>query len=231
VGLKRYKSISVSAAVLLAGCVLPLDVWDEDHDSGSDGIRGSGHAATVVRKVQDFHRIQVAGVGRVILERTGRERLSITADDNLLRYIESEVRAGTLYVRPTPGVSLNPRTTMVFRVDAKAMNRIEGSGAVTFEADLGSQPELLVTLSGVCVLEARGSVDQLEVILSGVTGYRGLALATHRARIVASGVSWAEVLVTDRLDASASGTSFIRYAGDPTEVVAHTSGLGSIAPY
>jgi hypothetical protein len=229
--MNRYKSTSVLVAVLLAGCVLPMDIWDEHHDSGSDGIRGSGHAATVVREVRDFHQIQVAGVGRVMLERTGRERLSITADDNLLSYIESEVRAGTLYVRPTPGVSFNPETTMVFRVEAKTLDRIEGSGAVTFEADLGSQPELAVTMSGVCVLEARGSVDELEVVLSGVTGYHGLALETHTARIVASGVSWAEVRVTDRLDAAASGTSFIRYTGDPKEVIAHTSGLGSIAPY
>jgi hypothetical protein len=229
--MKRYRSISVSVAVLLAGCILPLDVWDEDHDSGSHGIRGSGHAATTFREVRDFRWIQVAGVGRVILERTGQERLSITADDNLLRYIESDVRAGTLYIRPTPGVSFNPETTIVFRVEAKTLDRIEGSGAVTFEADLGSQPELSVTLSGVCVLEARGSLDELEVVLSGVTGYQGLALEAHTARIVASGVSWAHVRVTDRLDAAASGTSFIRYAGDPKEVIAHTSGLGSIAPY
>ncbi len=229
--MNRYKSMSVTAAVLLAGCVLPLGVWDEDHNSGSDGIRGSGHAATEVRDVQDYHRIYVAGVGRVILERTGRERLSITADDNLLRYIESDVHGGTLHIQPTPGVSLNPETPIVFRVKAKTLDRIEGSGAVAFEADLGGQPELFVALSGVCVLEARGSVDALEVLLSGVTGFHGLALESHSARIVASGVSWAKVRVTDRLDADASGTSFIRYAGDPREVIAHTSGLGSIAPY
>jgi hypothetical protein len=226
-----YKSMSALAAVLLAGCILPLGIWDEDDGGGSDGIRGSGHAATEVREVRDFHRIQVAGVGRVILERTGRERLSITADDNLLRYIESEARGGTLYIRPAPDVSFNPETTMVFRVEAKTLDRMEGSGAVTFDADLGSQPELVVVLSGVCVVEARGSVDALEVLLSGVTGYHGLALASHAARIVASGVSWAKVRVTDRLDAAASGTSFIRYTGDPKEVIAHTSGLGSIAPY
>jgi hypothetical protein len=229
--MNRYKSMSVTAAILLAGCVLPLGVWDEDHDSGSDGIRGSGHAATVVRGVRDFRRIRVAGVGRVILERTGRESLSITADDNLVGYIESDVWGGTLHLRPTPGVSFNPETPIVFRVEAKNLDRIEGSGAVTFEADLGSQPELSVTLSGVCALEARGSLDALEVVLSGVTGYQGLALETHTARIVASGVSWATVSVTDRLDAAASGASFIRYAGDPSEVIAHTSGLGSIAPY
>lgn len=230
--MNRYHRMSVWVAALLAGCVLPLGVWDDDgHHSASDTIRGSGHATTVLREVQDYHRIHVTGVGRVILERTGRERLSITADDNLLSHIESEVRGGTLYIGPRPDVSLSPETTPVYRVEAVAMDRIEGSGAVSFEADLRSQPELVVSLSGVCVLDGRGTVDHLEVYLSGVTGYHGLALESRSARINASGVSWAKVRVTERLDANASGASLIRYAGDPHEVFLHTSGLGSIAPY
>jgi hypothetical protein len=223
-----YRSIGLGTLALLASCVMPLDIRIGDDDPDGVSIRGSGHVATVTRDVQAFHRIEVAGVGRVVLERTGRERLSITADDNVLRYIESEVEGGTLHIRPQPGVSVSHETTPVFRVEAVTLDRIVGSGAVSFDADLGPQPEVSVTLSGVCTLKARGAADRLEVFLSGVTGYRGLDLESREARVVASGASWVEVWVTERLDADASGTSVIRYAGNPEEVVARTSGLASI---
>ena len=120
---------------------------------------------------------------------------------------------------------------MVYRIEARTLRHIGGTGAVSFEADLGTQPALSVILSGVCHLEASGTVDQLDVLLSGIAGYQGLDLRSRAARIVASGSSWAKVHVTGRLEANASGTSFIRYAGDPGEIIAHTSGLGSIGPY
>ena len=89
--MSMHKWTSAWVAVLLAGCILPVDIRIGDDDPHTDVIRGSGHAATVVRSVRSFERIEVEGVGRVVLERTGRERLSITADDNLVRYIESDV--------------------------------------------------------------------------------------------------------------------------------------------
>lgn len=221
----------LAVAVLLTGCILPLDVTIEDDGSDPHTVRGSGRAVTVNRAVGDFERIEVSGVGRVVVERTGREALSLTADDNLVRYFESDVRGGTLYLGPRSGIPLEPRTEPVYRVEAVALERIGGSGAVVIEADVGAQPELEVFLSGVCTITARGSVDHLEVVLSGVTGYRGLSLESRTATVLASGVSWAEVWVSERLYADASGTSSIRYAGDPVEVVAHTSGLGSVGPY
>ncbi len=226
-----YKAVVSGMTVLLAGCVLPLSVSVDADGSDSDGIRGSGHPVTVSRMVRDFQRIEVSGVGRVVIGRTGQERLRITADDNLIDYIDSEVLDGTLYIRPAKGVNLDPVTELVFDVEAATVHAIGGSGAVGFEVDLDEQPELLVTLSGACALTARGVVDRLDLVLSGATAYRGLDLQTRTARVFTSGVAWAEVFVWERLDAYASGVSWIRYAGNPETVNAFVSGVSSIGPY
>jgi len=226
-----HRAVVSGMTVLLAGCILPLSVSVDADASDPDGIRGSGHPVTVSRAVRDFQRIEVSGVGRVVLQRTGRERLRITADDNLVEYIDSEVLDGTLYIRPAKGVNLDPVTELLFDVEAATVHGIGGSGAVGFEVDLDEQPELLVTLSGACALTARGGVDRLDLVLSGATGYRGLDLETRAARVFTSGVAWAEVFVSERLDAYASGVSWIRYAGDPVTVNAYVSGVSSIGPY
>ncbi len=221
----------VAVAALTTGCVFPLDIeFDNDHDPDHDGIRGSGHVVSQVRAVAEFNAISASGEGRVIIERTGREALRIEAEDNLLPYLRTTVVGGKLILGPRPGVNLSPRRDIVYHLEVEALDRIESSGAVTFEADLGDQPELSVALSGVCTLEAHGSVDQLRVTLSGVTGFGGLGLESRSAHVMASGVSWANVWATEYLDASASGVSAIRYTGDP-DLHAHTSGLSTIGRY
>lgn len=225
-----WTGMSVGTVLLVAGCILPLDITVDGDGDGSHGIRGSGRVVTENRVVAGFHGVLVSGVGRVVVERTGREALRITAEDNIVPHLRSEVRDGTLILGPKPGVSLSPREEMIYHLEVVELDRIESSGAVSFEADLGRQPELDVVLSGVCVVEATGSVDRLSLTLSGVTGFGGIGLESARAHIEASGVSWANVWVTDRLDAWASGVSSVRYKGSPA-VYAHTSGSSSVNPY
>lgn len=226
----RWRGTSVGAVLLLGGCILPLDITVDGDGDGSHGIQGSGRVVTEIRPVAGFHGILASGAGRVVVERTGREALRITAEDNIVPHLRSEVRGGTLILGPKPGVSLSPREEMVYHLEVVELDRIESSGAYAFEVDLGHQPELEVVLSGVCVVEAKGSVDRLGVTLSGVTGFGGIGLESARAQVEASGVSWADVWVTDRLDAWASGVSSVRYRGSPA-VYAHTSGSSSVKPY
>ena len=224
-----WRRFAMAAPVLMAGCLFPLDV-DVDHGSDTDNIQGSGHLVTETRAVAGFDAIRTSGAARVVIERTGREALRITAEDNILPHLRSVVENGTLVLEPRPGVGFSTRKEIVFHVEVAALRRIEGSGAVAFQAQLGRQPSLDVALSGVCVAEVDGRVDELDVTLSGVTGYLGLGLESRSARVSASGVSVAQVWVTERLDAWASGTSAVRYTGDPS-VYAHTTGASTVGRY
>lgn len=141
------------------------------------------------------------------------------------------VRGGTLHLGPKSSVAMDPEVEPVYRVEAAALDGITGSGVVAFEANLGGQPELTVHLSGVCGLDVHGSVDRLHALLSGVTSFRGPDLVSRVADVVASGVSWAVVNVTDRLEAHASGNASIRYLGPPDQLLIETSGLGTVLPY
>lgn len=228
--MRRWMSrVSFMAALVAAGCVFPVDI-EVDHHDDDEGIRGSGHVVTEARSVRGFDAIRTAGAGRVVITRSGRESLNVSAEDNIIRHLRTEVVAGVLVLGPAPGADLSPTREIVYHVGASDMRGIEGSGAVSFDADLGNQPELEVTLSGACVARVEGVVQELRVTQSGVTGFEGLDLESRRAMVSTSGVSWANVWVTDRLEAWASGVSSIRYKGEPA-LYAHASGTSTIRPY
>jgi hypothetical protein len=166
----------------------------------------------------------------VIVERTGAEALAITAEENLLPFLESDVRGGVLFIGIADGVSLTPRREITFHVESYEVVEVDGSGAVTMELDVGWVPQLWATLSGASRLLAWGEADRQDVVVSGASRYDGLDVETRRTRVQASGASLADVWATERLDAEASGASHVRYRGSP-EVWADVSGASTVTRY
>lgn len=220
-------ALGFAAVAAVTGCIVPVDVTIEDDDFH---VRGSGRVVTEIRHVRGFDGVSAGGAAIVVIENTGRESVRVTAEDNILPYLVTDVREGLLTIGVEPGVSLSPRRDVVVHVELDALIEIEGSGAVEIEADVGQVPDLFVTLSGAATLEVWGQVEFQDVVLSGASRYRGLRLESLTAKVGTSGAASAVVSVFDRLDAHASGASSIRYAGNPT-VRASTSGAASIGPY
>ena len=81
----------MAALLVTTGCVLPLDI--DIHDDWGE-VRGNGHVVSAARSVAPFEAIVVDGAVRLVLERTGRESVTVTAEGNLHNYIEWEVRGG-----------------------------------------------------------------------------------------------------------------------------------------
>lgn len=57
---------------------------------------GSGHVTTEMRQVSGFTRVELSGTGELTVEKTGTESLMISAEDNLLPLLTSEVSGDTL---------------------------------------------------------------------------------------------------------------------------------------
>jgi hypothetical protein len=227
--MKRWTwSAGAAATLALGGCVLPLSITVGD-DAGVR-IRGSGHVVSVSRSVPEFDAVSAAGAMRVIVERTGYEGVTVTAEDNLLPYLRTEVRDGVLLLGPKPGYSLDPRREIVVHVESYEVVELSGSGAVAMQVELGWVQELWVTLSGASELVVWGSADRENVTASGASRYDALDLEAERCNLSVSGASQALVWVHDRLEADASGASHVRFRGDPL-VVAHTSGASTVTRY
>lgn len=190
------------------------------------GVRGSGNVQTEERQVRDFSAISLDGFGKLIVEQTGAESLSITADDNILPLITSEVRDGTLYLGFRER-QLNTVNELTFRVTVNDLEAIDLSGAGSIEATNIETNQLRITSSGAGDVNVSGTADEQEVRLSGAGNYNGENLVSKDATVEVSGVGNATVQVSDSLAAEVSGVGSVTYIGDP-QVKQEISGAGSV---
>ena len=67
------------------------------------------------RDVSGFDRVSLSGSGEVIITQSGEESLSVETDDNIMQYVKTEVRGGTLYLDiDAQGVAVLSPTRLTF---------------------------------------------------------------------------------------------------------------------
>ena len=98
-------------------------------------IQGSGDVVTESRDVSGFNSVSLSGIGRAIITQGDEESLTIEADDNLMEYITSEVRDGTLELGFTDNVRFDPIPSIVFRVNVNDLKALESVGVGALEME------------------------------------------------------------------------------------------------
>ena len=91
--------------------------------------RGSGEAGQDVRDARGVREVELTSFGNLYVELGEREELRIEADDNLLRYIETEVRGETLTIRHRRGIGLRPRLPIEYHLTVQSLDSVKVSGA------------------------------------------------------------------------------------------------------
>ena len=146
--------------------------------SFTNGVRGSGVAATQTRTVPSFGAIDLTGSSSVRVHVGPRQTVVINADDNLIDRVTTEVRDGVLVVSERGSFSTNsplsvdvtvPTLTAVGLIGSGTIN-VVGVTARTFTAEL----------PGSGLLTVSGTTDQLDATLAG-SGNMHLGKLTARS--------------------------------------------------
>jgi hypothetical protein len=194
-------------------------------------VQGSGIAKTETREVHGVSAISFTGVGRVVVEQGTTESLTVTADDNILPLLETQVNDGTLVIGVKSNnifnTGFNPRTPIEFKVVVKELTRIALIGAGDANVRKLKTDKLDVSITGVGNLTISGSTDHLNVTLSGTGTFQGEDFAAKSANVTCSGTGNAVVKVSEKLDANVSGVGSIEYIGNP-QVTEKVSGIGQV---
>lgn len=224
--------------------------WESDDFYVGPTVRGSGNVVTETREVSGFDKISIEYPARVIISQTGKETLTIDAEDNVLPGLKTEVKGNELriYYKAEDGEHVNPTKMPVITITATELvalhfssagdSTVEGLESEDLDIDLSGAGSLKlndiavnnlsVNLSGAGSATASGTADDLDLVISGFGSFNGKDLQTNTTDVNISGAGSATVRVEDSLDATISGAGSVNYYGSPEDVSKQISGVGGV---
>ena len=221
------------AAVFASLFLLTACNWSDCGDcmtTGGEGLKieGSGVMKTEVRPLEPFTSIVLTDVEEslLIIERTGEESLTVTAEENLLAMFTSEVKDGVLYLTFKKGNSFHGKRP-TYKVTVKDLRHIHVQGGVVIEASKLESEKLSIVIEGAAGGNLSGRVDDLTIEIKGAGLLSAGELKAKRAKVSVQGAGQVTVNATDELDAEVKGAGIIWYIGAP-KLKSNVDGLGWI---
>ncbi len=234
----RMIALTMICTFALTACGLPVRFTE---------VRGSGNVITESHNIVGFNAVELSGIGTLIIEQSDRESLEITAEDNLMPHIKSDVFGSRLRLGGEEFVNLFPTKDIIYRLKVKNLKQIESSGLGKVEMkklvtdnlsveisgngrvslDNLQATTLSLEISGLGDVSINGAVKNQRVEISGAGNYNAPNLSSKEARVEISGTGSAVLWVTQQLDMELSGAGTIHYYGSPT-VNSDISGAGNI---
>lgn len=218
--------------------------------SGTEEINGNGNMTIESRTVSDYDRVSLLGSMDVQLVAGKEGKLKVEAEENLLKYIVTEVEDNSLKIKVEKGYSLDPSRNMGIKIvvpfeSLKAVT-LTGSGDIYSSDEIRSKNfdikivgsgdvKLYVTakdasagVTGSGDIELRGSSENFDckVTGSGDISAFDFKSETVNARVLGSGDI--QVYASEELIAKTPGSGDIEYRGNPKKENFRTMGSGSI---
>jgi hypothetical protein len=233
-----------SVAVVVVVAVL-LGLW---HPYGL--IVGSGELVTEEKDFTDFTIVEVGWGFEVEISGSDSYSMNITADDNLLDYIEvsslgNKLTIGLKWGYSYQNVNLRAKITMAdlyeLEFSGGTHGTIEGfstshefilelSGGSSLIGDFMTSGDARFTLSGGSrLIELVGAANNVRISSSGGSQLELSNFPVHNASVNLNGGSLANINLDGRLDADLSGGSHILYVGDPIMGIINMSGGSTVS--
>ncbi len=212
---------------------------------GCDKKQEGGPITSENRSLPEFEEIDVVGHMEVEIDPELTADLEITAPQNLMAYLETEVAGNKLIIRERNN-DIEPSRIMV-RIREQEISEIELSGSGTVRGDSIYSETILLRLTGSGLIDlpvnctslhtqitGSGNIDVIgegDRVYTRIEGSGRISTETIEstwadARIDGSG--YIETYASDSLKARLSGSGVIRCWGEPYYVNADADGSGSI---
>jgi hypothetical protein len=214
---------------------------------GGRRINGNGKMASDVRNVSSATRIKLTGDMDVIIN-TGNTSVKVETDENILRYIKTEMNGNWLEIKTEDHININTNDPVKVYITTPAITDIEvtGSGTVSseskFDADnkigfniTGSgdinfnvnAPRVDANITGSGTLHVAGETRDVNINLAGSGNYEGLELKAENAKVTIAGSGDANLFADQNLRVKIMGSGSVKYRGNAA-VDKQIMGSGSV---
>ena len=236
--MKKYLIIITIGSLLLTSCEYLITCLD-----------GNGEMETEQRIGGNFTSITVEGEYNVVVENSPTISVEVTADENLLEYIETTVRGGKLTVTTNHDgcITFDDETEVLVRcpiltnISHLGSGNVEvydfyvdnlnvvaaGSGHVTM-SNVSVSEDLDVSLIGSGNVWLKGRANKGFLSLSGSGNIDSEAMRVFESYVTVTGSGNVHTYAYDALKVTLAGSGNVYYYGNPKDVVTNVTGSGEV---
>jgi hypothetical protein len=212
------------------------------------GLIGSGNLETEEYAFTNFTKIEIGSAFEFEIKQSSSYSINVTADDNVIDYIQVSQVGQTLKIR-LGTLHFLGSTTLRASVTLPQLHGLTVSGASRGTvSDFSSAEDLDITvagasrltgditagdvefdISGASTIQLEGSANDMAADVSGASRFNLGDFTVDNADVDFSGASSGTINLNGRLDADLSGASRLWYIGEPTMGNIDTSGASTIS--
>ncbi|CAM1343608.1 head GIN domain-containing protein [Tenacibaculum amylolyticum] len=214
----------------------------------SKKVRGNGDVTTEKRTVGSFDEVSLGGFFDVILVNGNEGKITLEGEENILPYIITEVKGGTLRIKTKKntnlkttrkltvtvpfeqieGVSLGGSGNIIAKKTIKGNNvsfSIGGSGNIKAAVEAQTVKS---SIGGSGSIRLEGDADNLKCSIAGSGNIKAYELTTNSLKVSVAGSGDVQATVKDRIKASIAGSGSVYYKGDPQHIDTKSVGSGDV---
>jgi hypothetical protein len=210
----RARSLAAVAALSMSAC---------------QAIQGNGVAASEDRLVAPFDAVLVSGniPAQVSM---GPTHVAVSGDENLLRYVVTDVSHDRLSIYSQAAYQLWPRIDLLTIVSTPMVSALDVTGSADALATGLDCDMLSSTVSGSGPLTLSGKAGSVELVITGSGSVDARDLHATNVDVTVTGSGSVDVCATGLLNVVISGSGSVGYACHPVEVHRTLTGSGSMIP-
>jgi len=211
-------------------------------------VRGTGDMTEENREVSGFNAVALDGVGTIFIEQGDSESLRIEAEDNLMKFLRTEVEGGTLKLTVREGINIVPTQGVFYYLTVRDLEEIAVNGLGNVDLPDLKTPRLVLEINGGGEINVQnletgsldvginglgslnmdgGQVQGQNISIDGGGSYDARHMLSETADVSIKGLGSAILWVQEQLDVTIDGGGSVQYTGKP-QVTSEISGLGEV---
>lgn len=236
------KQLITTVLILLSFTVNSQSWWS------SKKIKGNGKVITETRKISSFDKVNIGGSFDVYLIDGTEGKITLEGEENILKYIETEVKRGKLNIHFKENTNIKTTKKLIVTVPFEDIESIAlgGSGNVIakkrIRADeasfaLGGSGNITASVEANTVktsiggsgnIKLKGKTDNLKCAIGGSGNVKGYDLKANSLKASIAGSGDVLATVTNKIKATVVGSGSVYYKGKPSQIDSNSLGSGDV---
>ncbi|AUC15065.1 hypothetical protein BTO06_07920 [Tenacibaculum sp. SZ-18] len=236
------KKLLLALFILNSTAIFAQSWWN------SKKIKGNGNVIIDKRNVGSFDKVGLSGSFNVILVSGKEGKITLEGEENILPYIITEVKNGTLIVKVKRNTNIKTRRKLTVTVPFEDIDGValEGSGNIiakntirgnnvsfsiggsgNIKAPVNAK-KIEASIGGSGNIDLKGNGKDLKCSIAGSGNIRAYNLDVNNLSVSVAGSGDIEATVSERIKASIAGSGSVYYKGDAKYIDTDSVGSGDV---